>query len=621
MKWIFAKNHGGRDSGFHDAGVETFKGNFDRYLARELIQNSLDARYDSNKPVRVVFELQKLLQKEVPDINGLKVTFERCAEFWHDQPKASAFFENAASLASAKTITALRIGDYNTTGVNGGDKDRQKNWYHLIRSAGSSSKMNDEGGSFGIGKNAPFAASHMRTVLYSTYNTDKEYVFQGVATLVSHTLPSGETAQATGYLGGHGGASLRDKDEIPAAFLRKKLGTDIFVLGFPEAKTWQNDLIYSVLENFWPAIDLGDLIVDVGGTEISDKTLPELLSRFSGEEGFTAHLYYKAFKDNSYEFHKKLPKLKDVSLYLSTGDNDLPKKIAMIRKTGMVIFARPFRSVLPFCGVFICRNEIGNKALRDMEPPRDDTWDPDHPDKGENRPIESEYVHWIRECIRELMPADDSKVLSVPDLSRFLPDDDESPEEEFESADSEVKSESAERSPLPEKIPGRKIDPRRSSMQPDNGLPRGGDGDEETATEGTEFAFTPGEGGGGGNGTGNGTKPEPGKTSKGQEPKPTIPIRYRTFATNLSAGVYKVTVQSEQKITKAANLVVYTVGDDQKAPADIRSARLADGKNLAVKGPGAIDPVLLPHKGVLHIEIRLREPLRLAMEVAAHEAE
>ncbi|MBK9054972.1 MAG: hypothetical protein IPL78_29950 [Chloroflexi bacterium] len=55
MKWTFAKNNGGRESGFHDAGVETFKGNFDRYLARELIQNSLDARLDPNKPVEVVF--------------------------------------------------------------------------------------------------------------------------------------------------------------------------------------------------------------------------------------------------------------------------------------------------------------------------------------------------------------------------------------------------------------------------------------------------------------------------------------------------------------------------------------------------------------------------------------
>jgi hypothetical protein len=54
----------------------------------------------------------------------------------------------------------------------------------------------------------------------------------------------------------------------------------------------------------------------------------------------------------------------------------------MVRKTGMVVFAKAFRSVVPFCGIFICKNEVGNKLLRDMEPPRHDVWDPDHPEKG-----------------------------------------------------------------------------------------------------------------------------------------------------------------------------------------------------------------------------------------------
>src|SRR6185437_12894073 len=42
--WFFASNDGGEDKGLNDAGVVTFKGNIYRYLAREIIQNSLDAR-------------------------------------------------------------------------------------------------------------------------------------------------------------------------------------------------------------------------------------------------------------------------------------------------------------------------------------------------------------------------------------------------------------------------------------------------------------------------------------------------------------------------------------------------------------------------------------------------
>jgi len=619
MKWIFAKNEGGREGGFHDAGVETFKGNFDRYLARELIQNSLDARLDPNKPVHVKFQIEDLKPSDLPDAKGLKLTFERCAEYWSHQKKTRLFFENAAELVSAKTIPVLRVGDYNTTGVQGSDEDREKNWYNLIKSAGSSSKTGSEGGSFGIGKNAPFAASKMRTVLYSTYNKDKEHVFQGVAMLVSHELSDGTKLQPTGYLGGKGGSSIRDKDEIPESLLRSKMGTDIIVVGFPKEKNWQNDLVYSVLENFWPAIDLGDLEVTVGAEQITSKNLGELLIRFSGQEDFTANMYYKAFKESSYAFQEKLPNLRDVSLYLSTGDSELPNKVAMVRGTGMVVFMKPFRSNVRFCGVFICGNETGNKLLREMEPPKHDTWDPDHPDKGENKKIESEYRHFIRDSIKTLSPTDDSKVISVPDLSRFLPDDDDSPEEEFEGEGDKQTRESADRRKLPEKIEGKKVDPRKSSSQPDHIEP--GEGDEDTEGGGSTFEG-PG-GGGGGNGAGSNGSGNKGKGGpKGEESKPSIPIRYRTFATNLGAGLYAVTVQSEHKSAKNATLAVWTVGDDRKAPAEIVSARLRDGKAVPIKNTGVLGPLALPgSKGVLLLEIRFREPMLLAMEVAAHEAE
>src|ERR1700723_321397 len=166
MKWLFAKNDGGQDSGFHNPGVETFKGNFDRYLARELIQNSLDARLKSHEPVHVEFEVLELQRSDIPDIDSLSETFASCGKYWKHDKKAHDFFVRAQKLSNSAKIPALKIGDYNTTGVLGSDTEREKNWYNLIRSSGSSSKTGDEGGSFGIGKNAPFAASQLRTVLY-----------------------------------------------------------------------------------------------------------------------------------------------------------------------------------------------------------------------------------------------------------------------------------------------------------------------------------------------------------------------------------------------------------------------------------------------------------------------
>ncbi|MBK9054971.1 MAG: hypothetical protein IPL78_29945 [Chloroflexi bacterium] len=174
---------------------------------------------------------------------------------------------------------------------------KEKNWFNLIRSAGSSSKGGGEGGSFGIGKNAPFAASKMRTVFYSTLNTDKEYIFQGVAMLVSHTGADGTVVQPVGYLGGDNGISVRKRDMIPEIFLRSKLGTDILILGFDAREQWQDDLVYSVLDNFWPAIEFGDLEVIVGDQKINRQVLPELLDQFSKRDDYLAHLYYDAYKN------------------------------------------------------------------------------------------------------------------------------------------------------------------------------------------------------------------------------------------------------------------------------------------------------------------------------------
>ncbi len=630
MYWIFPRNDGGRDSGFHDAGVETFKGNLDRYIARELIQNSFDARLDPEKPVHIKFELLKLDRKKIPAIDYLQDTFGRCADYWKDQSKVHTFFETAATLAGQQYLTALKVSDYNTTGVPGTDIDRTKNWYHLIRCAGSSSKGGGEGGSFGIGKNAPFAASKLRTVFYSTMTRNEQHAFQGIATLVSHKLPDGVTAQPTGYLGGIRGESIREVENIPPEFRRTEHGLDILVLEYPAAKTWQNDLVYSVLDNFWPAIDFGDLVVTIGNQTIDKSNLSKLMDAFSGQEEFTAHFYYQAYKSPcSQAFHESLPKLNEVSLYLSTSDAELPKRVAMVRKTGMVIEKRGYlRSVLPFCGVFLCRNDIGNHILRDMEPPRHDTWDPDHPEKGANKKIEHEYMTFIRECIRKLVPVDDSKVIAIPDLNRFLPDDEESDEESFDGNEStSSRIETPDRSPLPEKILGRRIEPRRRNMQPDKLKPEG-DEDETESGEGD------GSGGGadkhsneteGGNGAGGGGKGKGSADSStggkgGDHSKPAIPVRYRTFAKNSGNGVYSLMVARQEKGDAPLYLVVSTIGDDQKAATEIKEARLNDGVPVPVSGPGILGPITLSPDETLLIEFSLSEPIRVAMEVTAHEA-
>ena len=57
--WRFPPLSGGTKQGYTNNDIEGFKGEelIDN-LAREICQNSLDARNDVNEPVKVVFELR-----------------------------------------------------------------------------------------------------------------------------------------------------------------------------------------------------------------------------------------------------------------------------------------------------------------------------------------------------------------------------------------------------------------------------------------------------------------------------------------------------------------------------------------------------------------------------------
>jgi hypothetical protein len=636
MIWSFFKNNGGQESGFHDAGVETFKGNLERYLAREIIQNSLDARDDPKKPVLVKFELLQIPAFELPDLKSLAATFKRCADYWPRDTKATDFFERAEKLACAKKVTTLRAGDYNTKGVTGSDTDRDDGWYSLIRCSGASPKWAGEGGSFGIGKNAPFAASRMRVVLYSTLTKRRTYSFQGVARLVSHNLPKGGgIAQHIGYLGEGVGSSVRKRKDIPPRFVRSKPGTDLMILGYEGQGSWEKDLIFSVLENFWPAIHFGDLEVIVAGTRINKKSLADLLDRYSTEGEFTAHLYYRAFtaaEGEGKRFSASLPTLKKVEVRLLAGEQRLPKEVAMVRKTGMIIFHRRFHSLVPYCGVFMCRNDTGNALLRDMEPPRHDDWDADHPEKGSHRKTESEFTSYIRDCVRQLAPADNEKVLAIPDLSQYLPDDDDTPDVSFEGEFQQElsKRESFNRIPEMKKINGRKLDRTRKPMQPDDGRP--GDGDLETEQAAGGAGSGGGDGSGtndtdGGSGGGAGGSEQGGAGSRsgshdGRNANPAIPIRGRVFAKDLAKGVYTVIAEPLKSVKGDVLLILKAIGDDATGSVvRFSAARGAGGKSLDSPRPGVLGPVRFSGKDRLLVDVTLVEPRKLAMEVEAHEAE
>lgn len=181
IEWSFPSNNFGTLNGIGEAGIETFKGAPYRSLAREICQNSLDARSSKSKPVRVVFSLSSIQSRDIPRFEVLREALSRCLQFWKEQgnDKTVAFFKEATTVASLSAIDLLRISDFNTTGLTGSDKEYSTPWQDLVKASGVSSKGGSSGGSFGIGKSAPFACSKLRTVFYATRDINRLEAFQG----------------------------------------------------------------------------------------------------------------------------------------------------------------------------------------------------------------------------------------------------------------------------------------------------------------------------------------------------------------------------------------------------------------------------------------------------------
>lgn len=611
--WFFPTNVQGQEFGFHDAGYETFRGDYYRFLAREIIQNSLDARLSQNKPVKVTFNQISVLIKDLPQLIGLSDVFKRCEAYW-DTKESHEFFQNARKLIEQGELQALKISDYNTTGVTGGDHDRtnEKNWYSLIRCSGASSKSSGEGGSYGIGKNAPFAASQLRTILYST-NTgpgQSNVAFQGVARLVTHETENGVTSQHIGYLGNSDGSSVRVSLDIPKMFRRESRGTNVIVLGFSMSTGWEEQIVLSVVENFWPAILLEKLEVEVGSVKIDKAALPGLLE--SRKDKCNAHIYYQCFVAGK-KFESTLPTLKDVSLTLSTGEIDMPKRVAMVRKSGMVVFNKQFRFAFPYCGVFMCANDEGNQILRSMEPPRHDTWDAHLPERNANVSTQKEYEHFIRDSISNLIDQDQSEVLLIPELGRYLPDDEIVADAKGNSAVPASNGKMEGFPSTPEKPFDRKKLPVGPLSAKSNTSPTiAGDCDDEDYDFDDDDDNEPGEPG---KDVGPDNEPKSRQKPDGMAIVPTV---FRAFPLDTACSKYRVTIRSTEKKKKLVLVSLTTVGDDLKVALPIREA-ISNGRRITIQENGRIGPVPLSSGRPIVFEVELENPGKLSMEGVVHE--
>lgn len=412
--WRFPILDNGPKQGINDSGIATFKGS-DLYnnLAREICQNSLDAMVDGQSHVIVEFNSLQVRKADYEPLLGLEQVFRDCRAYWQDkmEPKLKSFLEEAESKFSAECIDFLVIRDFNTTGLSGARASVHDDtvWQALTHSNGVTKKRSGSGGSYGIGKNAPYACSSFRTVFYNTYaQEDNTKAFQGVARLITH-FQNGEATQGTGFY--HNATAQtpifeEDTCAFRDLFKRDEFGTDVIVAGFKKTATWEEDIEKAIISNFFVAIANKTLVVRIDSLELNAANLADRIKYYAAKEKqskdrekriTTILEFYEAITNPDFAVPGSIIEPNDVLLCIKKDDN-FSKSIAQMRSIGMVIRTRHHNIYTRYAAVMVVQPGKLNNLLKDIEPPTHDKWDPGIAE--DNPSIYDDAVRYYRNLIR-----------------------------------------------------------------------------------------------------------------------------------------------------------------------------------------------------------------------------
>lgn len=444
--WRFPRLDDGLEQGANNSGIATFKGsNLYNNLAREICQNSLDAKAKNETTVRVEFRSMSLSKSKYPSLFELEQIFADCRDYWKTrmEPKLERFLHEAESKLSNDEIDCLVISDYFTTGLSGAKATRQEKskWRALTHSDGVTEKDQGSAGAHGIGKNAPFACSSLRTVFYNSYSLDdKVKAFQGVARLVTH-MQNGEETVGVGFY--HNVTNLTpifEEDPCPIRDLlnRDVPGTDVLIAGFKKVPTWKEDIEKAIISNFFVAISNNTLVVKIDDIEINSSNLKDRIRFYAeqekmlgeGEKKITTILeFYYALTEADFEEHGSIMENDDVILYIKK-DDKYSKTIAEMRSIGMVIRTRHHNIFTRYAAVLVVKSGKLNDLLKDIEPPAHDSWDPglieDDPELEKRaKKYRGQLINWVNKTITEKCRCEDSEELDLDGMSAYLPFDEE----------------------------------------------------------------------------------------------------------------------------------------------------------------------------------------------------
>ena len=433
-KWSAAELARG-GGGMNNAAIQTFGGHAMKGFIREMIQNSLDASCAGKCP-KIEIRRHAIDKEKIPGFETqFRDVFKAIERRWGSDHEG--FFSKANKLFRRQRIPVLEYSDFQCVGLSGADDEPEGSFYKCVGIDGATGKQNDEAlGSFGIGKNAIFALSSLRTVIYSSRNPKDEVICQGVAKLADHKM--GGVAYNSQVFFGNDDAlmsSIRRHGDVPGCFRRgnSEPGLSQFALGVELDDGWMEDALDEVMTSFYPALYKGKLSVEIiddsHGAEsrnlkVNQETLAALAKKrfVAAKEALKPeHVYLKRYAlDKAEVVHKDIddwrgtPLRNAFSLYLITKKVDGVGGGNQVHYTrgGMHIYSKRVdgRSVrnlgLTNCiAVFVPSDREVRDMLKLMEPPRHDAWEPN---RLKAKGLEEQKLVWgnkllgkIQEFVRE----------------------------------------------------------------------------------------------------------------------------------------------------------------------------------------------------------------------------
>ncbi|MXZ24366.1 MAG: hypothetical protein F4Y80_05760 [Caldilineaceae bacterium SB0665_bin_21] len=513
-QWHFAPTGGGVRQGFNNAGAEHFRSAPEEKLIREVIQNSLDARHpQASDPVEIDVYFCNIAPDDIV-ASQLKNHLLSCRQVMREkeQLQGEQAYAKALKLLRKPVIPALALVDRNTTGLTG------SKWDSLVFEEGIPAKESEgaPGGSFGIGKNAPYNASELHTVIYSTLYSNPQQgrveKMAGRAVLVSHPCPDdpGEMLQNIGFLTRSKNRTV-EGTQIPRCFRLRHPGTGLWILGFRPDRGWHTKAARSAAENFFQAIHARHLVVNfrASASAVPDPclrhdTVERMLVDDPRARKSDSLFFLRAVTQDPVNATRSEDGIGAFHVYLHR-DTAAPNRVAYVNRRGMLITAskerrksnpfHPRRGEMagwaPFAAVVIAASDAADKQIRQLENPAHDEISLGRlgPDQRELEKSIQRASDQVTEILRDhLRSREDEALANLQELAHLFPDLDPAEPGNRKLSTRTIQSRGSVNS----------IRPATNDDSPDDGdslIPNGADGQSDPL---------PG-GGGTGQGTGGGT--------------------------------------------------------------------------------------------------------------------